>query len=153
LLDPSREQDAGIRAQLQYVNAFGRATYPLVMSAYSDHARGVIDRAELIETLEWLQALYLRRAITGLPLERLIARLCRARAEGRDALMRAIARITPSDERISAVLKYVELPHAAYVLGRLEGVDDPSAYDIEHIVPAAPGEAWSGDGIRSWREL
>src|SRR5690606_19280350 len=67
--------------------------------------------------------------------------------------MRAIARITPSDERISAVLKYVELPHAAYVLGRLEGVEDPADYDIEHIVPGAPGESGSGDGVRTWRAL
>src|SRR5690606_27645930 len=112
---------------------------------YSDHARGLIDRDELIETLEWTQALYLRRALVGLPPERLIARLCRARSEGRDALMRAFARITPSDERVSAVLKYVELPHAAYVLGRLEDVADTSGHDVEHIVPLMPGEAWSGD--------
>ncbi|MDP3950946.1 DUF262 domain-containing protein, partial [Microbacterium sp.] len=135
LLDPSSEEDAEIRRQLEYVNTFGRAAYPLAMSAYSDHARGIIPRAELIETLEWIQALYLRRALVGLPAERLIARLCRARAEGRDALMRAFARITPSDERVSAVLKYAELPHAAYVLGRIEEVEDTSDFDVEHIVP------------------
>lgn len=152
LLDPSLEADSEIRRQLVYINTFGRAAYPLAMSAYSDHARGLITREELIETLEWTQALYLRRALVGLPAERLIARLCRARVEGRDALMRAFARITPSDERVSAVLKYVELPHAAYVLGRLEDVSDAEGYDIEHIVPLLPGEAWSGDGIRSWSE-
>lgn len=152
LLDPSREEDAGIRRQLEFVNTFGRAASPLAMSAYSDHARGVIGRDELIETLEWIQALYLRRAIVNLPTERLIARLCRARAEGREALMRAFARITPSDERVSAVLKYGELPHAAYVLGRLEGVDDTTGFDVEHIVPLAPGDSWSGDGIRPWSE-
>jgi hypothetical protein len=152
LLDPSRESDPEIRRQLEYIGTFGRAAYPLAMTAYSDHARGLIGREELIETLEWTQALYLRRALVGLPPERLIARLCRARAEGRDALMRAFARITPSDERVSAVLKYVELPHAAYVLGRLEGVADPADLDIEHIVPLLPGDAWSGDGERIWSE-
>ncbi|WP_243225529.1 DUF262 domain-containing protein [Microbacterium sp. CIAB417] len=153
LLDPTREPDAGIRRQLQFVNTFGRAPYPLVMSAYSDHARGVIARDELIETLEWIQAMYLRRAIVNLPTDRLIARLCRARSEGREALMRAIARITPSDERVGAVLKYGELPHAAYVLGRLEDVEDASALDLEHIVPTAPGDTWSPDGRRTWSEL
>jgi len=153
LLDPSRESDAEIRRQLEYLNTFGRAAYPLAMSAYSDHARGMIARAELIETLEWTQALYLRRALVGLPSERLIARLCRARAQGRAALMRAFARITPSDERVSAVLKYVELPHAAYVLGRLEGAEDTSALDIEHIVPLMPSETWSGDGSRVWSDF
>ncbi|MFT4156717.1 MAG: DUF262 domain-containing protein [Microbacterium sp.] len=152
LLDPSKEADAGIAQQLRFVNTFGRAAYPLVLSVYSDHARGVIAREELIETLEWIQALYLRRTLVNLPNERLVARLCRARAEGRDAFARAIARITPSDERVSAVLKYSELPHAAYVLGRLEGIDEPIDYDVEKLVPAVPADTWSGDGIRSWSE-
>lgn len=152
LLDPAQETDPEIARQLRYVNTFGRSSYPLVMSAYSDHARGIIDRDELIETLEWLQALYLRRTLVNLPPERLIARLCRARSEGRDSLARAFARITPSDERVSAVLKYSELPHAAYVLGRLEGVDDIDAFDVEHIVPTVPGDTWSGDGARPWSE-
>jgi hypothetical protein len=99
-----------------------------------------------------VQALFLRRAIVGLPTDRLIARLCRARAQGRDRLMRAIARITPSDERVSAVLKYGELPHPAYVLGRIEGVDDTSDFDVESIVPPVPATTWSGDGVRSWNE-
>src|SRR5690606_20224030 len=72
LLDPSTEEDAEIRRQLEYINTFGRAAYPLAMSAYSDHARGLNPRRELIETLEWIQALYLRRALVGLPAERLI---------------------------------------------------------------------------------
>ena len=152
LLDPSLEEDAEIARQLRYVNTFGRAAYPLVLSAYSDHARARIDREELLETLERVQALYLRRTLVNLPNERLIARLCRARTEGRDSLTRAFARITPSDERVSAVLKYSELPHAAYVLGRLEGVEDPAEFDVEHIVPAVPGDSWSGDGVRLWSE-
>ncbi|UYO98531.1 DUF262 domain-containing HNH endonuclease family protein [Microbacterium sp. M28] len=153
LLDPSRETDAEIRRQLEFVNTFGRAAYPLVLRVYSDHSRGLIERGELLETLEWVQAMYLRRAIVNLPTDRLIARLCRARTAGREALMRAIARITPSDERVSAVLKYGELPHAAYVLGRLQDVEDAAGLDLEHIVPAAPGDAWSGGGARTWSEL
>lgn len=152
LLDPSREPDPEIARQLRFVNTFGRGSYPLVLAAYSDHARGLIARDELIETLEWLQALYLRRTLVNLPNERLVARLCRARTEGRDALARAFARITPSDERVSAVLKYSELPYAAYVLGRLEGVADTEDFDVEHIVPAVPGDTWSGDGVRPWSE-
>ncbi|MFS2241500.1 DUF262 domain-containing protein [Microbacterium sp. OR16] len=152
LLDPSRESDAGLRLQLNLLNTFGRTSYPLVMSAYADHRRGSIPREQLIDVLEWVQALFLRRAIVGLPTDRLIARLCRARTEGHDALMRAIGRITPSDERISAVLKYGELPHPAYVLGRIEGVEDLSDYDVETIVPPVPATSWSGDGSRPWNE-
>ncbi|WP_353113750.1 DUF262 domain-containing protein [Microbacterium sp.] len=153
LLDPSREEDGGIRRQLAFVNTFGRAAYPLVMSAYHDHRRGAISRDELIRTLEWVQTLLLRRAVVGLPTERLIARLCRARRTGTDALMRAIARITPSDERVSAVLKYVELPHAAYVLGRLLDVEDVAGFDVDHIAPAVPSDTWTGDGSRGWDDL
>ena len=152
LLAPKTEPDAEIARQLGYVNTFGRSAYPLVLAAYSDYRRGVIERAELLETLEWIQALYLRRTLVNLPNERLVARLCRARLDGRDALARAFARITPSDERVSAVLKYSELPHAAYVLGRLQGVDDTADFDIEHVVPPVPGDAWSGDGVRPWIE-
>ncbi|KNY06846.1 DUF262 domain-containing protein [Microbacterium sp. GCS4] len=150
LLDPSLETDPEIAAQLRGVNTFGRAAYPLVLSVYSDHARGLIERAELLQTLEWIQAMYLRRTLVSLPNERLVARLCRARANGRDALARAFARITPSDERVSAVLKYSELPHPAYVLGRIEGVEDTTHYDVEHIVPTVPSDSWSGDGQRPW---
>ncbi|MEV4667525.1 DUF262 domain-containing protein [Microbacterium sp. LWO12-1.2] len=152
LLDPSQEGDPEIARQLRHVNTFGRAAYPLVLSVYSDYSRGIVGREELLETLDWIQALYLRRTLVNLPTERLIARLCRAREQGRDALARALARITPSDERVSAVLKYSELPHAAYVLGRLQGVDDTEGFEIEHIVPPVPGDAWSGDGERAWSE-
>ncbi|MHC9044238.1 DUF262 domain-containing protein [Microbacterium saperdae] len=152
LLDPAQENDPEIARQLRHVNTFGRAAYPLVLSVYSDYSRGVAGRAELLETLDWIQALYLRRALVNLPTERLIARLCRARAQGRDSLARALARITPSDERVGAVLKYSELPHAAYVLGRLQGIEDTEGFDIEHIVPPVPGDAWSGDGVRLWSE-
>ncbi len=152
LLDPAQEPDAAIRRQLRWVNTFGRATYPLVMSVFSEYRRGILPKDAFVQTLEWTQALYLRRAIVGLPTDRLIARLCRARTEGDDALQRAFARITPSDERVSAFLKYRELPHAGYVLARLAGVDDTTDYDLEHIVPLAPGETWSGDGIRDWSE-
>ncbi|GAA4482827.1 DUF262 domain-containing protein [Microbacterium panaciterrae] len=152
LLDPTEEQDPEIRRQLSYVNAFGRATYPLVLSAYRDHQRGTITKDELIRTLERIQSLLLRRAVVGVPTDRLIARLCRARAEGPEQLLKAFARITPSDERIRVALKFADLPHALYVLGRLEGLQDPAGFDVEYVVPPAPHNNWSGDGERLWSE-
>ncbi|WP_251439485.1 DUF262 domain-containing protein [Microbacterium sp. USTB-Y] len=152
LLDPATEPDPEIRRQLAYVNTFGRATYPLVMSAYRDHRHSLITKYELIRTLERIQSLLLRRAVVGVPTDRLIARLCRARAEGPDELLKAFARITPSDERIRVALKFADLPHALYVLGRLEGLADPEGYDVEYVVPPAPHNNWSGDGVRLWSE-
>ncbi len=49
-------------------------------------------------------------------------------------------------------LKYGDLPHAAYVLGRLADVDSLAGLDVEHIVPLTPGDAWSGDGTREWAD-
>ncbi len=155
LLDPRQAPDAEIGRQLGYVNTFGRAPYPLVLRLYRDHAHGELGLTDLITSLEQLQSLLLRRTIVGTPTDRLVARLCRAAAVGRDELVGAIARITPSDERTRVGLKYGELPHAAYVLGRLAGADVDAAdeLDVEHVVPLAPGDDWSPDGVRRWADL
>jgi hypothetical protein len=151
LLDPALEPDAEIARQLGNLNTFGRGMYPLVMRAYSDYRSGATDKSTLLRTLEYVQALQLRRSVVGLGNERLVARLCRARALGEHELEQAISRITPSDERVRVGLKYAELPHPAYVLRRLAGVD-ASGLDVEHVFPPAPSESWSGDGVREWSE-
>jgi hypothetical protein len=147
LLDPSLEPDPSIARQLRYLNTFGRGAYPLVMREYRERA----DSASFVASMENIQALLLRRTVVGTSTERLIARLCRAREEG--DLVRAIGRITPSDERVRVALKYGALPHPAYVLGRLADVDSLEGLDFDHIVPLAPGDSWTGDGIREWSEL
>jgi len=152
LLEPAETPEPEIGRHFAYLNTFGRAMYPLAMRLYREHLRGVINTGELVETLEHLQSLLLRRTVVTLSNERLVARLCRAAAQGRDALVSAIARITPSDERVRVGLKYSDLPHARYVLERLSGADARSEFDIEHVVPLAPSDEWSGDGIRRWAD-
>ncbi len=152
LLNPREEPDAELARQLASVSTFGRGMYPLVMRAYHDHLHGELDREALVEMLEHVQALLLRRAVVGIPNDRLVARLCRAREEGQDAFVHAISRITPSDERVRVALKYNDLPHAAYVLGRLAGLTDPDELAVEHIAPLAPPDEWSGDGVRAWAD-
>jgi hypothetical protein len=152
LLEPSLEADPEVARQLGYLNTFGRGMYPLVMRAYLDYSRGELDRTVLIELLENIQSLLLRRTLVGISNERLVARLSRARGDGPDALVRAISRITPSDERVRVALKYAELPHAAYVLARLSDVQSSVDLDVEHIFPLAPGDSWSGDGEREWSD-
>ena len=122
------------------------------MRAYRDHAQGGIDRDTFIQTLEHVQSLLLRRTIVGVSTQRLVARLCRARERGQESLVRAIARITPSDERVRVALRYGELPHARYVLGRLMDVAPGADVEVEHIFPLSPGNAWSGDGVREWAD-
>ena len=92
-----------------------------------------------------MESLLLRRSVSGLANDRLVARLCRAREDGQEALERAVSRIMPSDERVRVALKYGELPHPFAVLTRLAGVE-PEDVDLEHVFPLAPGDAWSGDG-------
>ncbi|CAD5994015.1 DUF262 domain-containing protein [Agreia sp. COWG] len=152
LLEPSLEADPEVSRQLGYLNTFGRGMYPLVMRAYLDYSEGSLDATTLIELLENIQSLLLRRTLVGVSNDRLVARLSRARGDGPDALLRAISRITPSDERVRVALKYAELPHAAYVLARLSGVPSLDDLDVEHIFPLAPGDSWSGDGEREWAD-
>jgi len=152
LLQPAREEDQHVARQLAFVNTFGPGLYPLVLRAYGDHRAGSLDHASLLEILELVQSLLLRREIVGVGVERLVARLCRAYADGRDALIHAFSRIMPSDERVRIAVKYGALPHAAYVLGRLFDIDDVDAVDVEHIVPAAPGDDWTGDGTTAWAD-
>jgi len=153
LLEPSAVPDAEVGRQFAYLNTFGRGVYPLVMRLYRDHLRGELGIDELISSLEQLQSLLLRRKIVGISTERLVARLCRAAARGRDDLVHAIARITPSDERTRVGLKYSDLPHAHYVLGRLAGTNGSAGLVIEHVVPLAPSDDWSPDGARRWADL
>ncbi len=152
LLEPERAPDVRVARQLEHLNTFGRGMYPLVLRAYRDYARGVVDESTLIRSLEHVQSLLLRRAVAGLSNDRLVARLCRAREDGPESLLRAIARITPSDERVRVALKYGALPHAAYVLGRLAHVDSMEGLEVEHVLPLAPGDAWTGDGVREWAD-
>ena len=150
LLEPARAGDGEIARQLAFINTFGRGMYPLVMRAYRDHSRGSVRAKALIETLEQVQSLLLRRTIVGLDNERLVGRLCRAQQAREDTLARAIARITPSDARVRVALKYGGLRYTSYVLGRLAGIDGPFELDVEHIFPLAPADTWSGDGSREW---
>jgi hypothetical protein len=152
LMEPQLADDAEICRQLGYVNTFGRGMYPLVMRAYHDYSVAAVSRAELVETLEQVQALLIRRATVGLSTDRLVARLCRARDDGPTGLASAIARITPSDERVRVAVKYGALPHAAYVLARLADVDTLDGLEVEHVFPLAPGDTWSGDGVRAWAD-
>ncbi|HWI30536.1 MAG TPA: DUF262 domain-containing protein, partial [Microbacterium sp.] len=106
LLEPAHERDEEIALQLGHINTFGRGMYPLVLRAYRDYARGDADGSALIATLEHIQSLLLRRTVVGIGNDRLVARLCRAREEGAESLVRAIARVTPSDERVRVALKF-----------------------------------------------
>ena len=162
LLAPALAGDGEIAAQLAYVNVFGSAMYPLVMAVYRDYQLRAIDRDVLLETLERLQSLFLRKMVVGESRDHLAAQLCR-RLKKSGYPIREIVRRTPSDERVRNALKYQALPHAGYVLQRLETAGLKGlkreretarlkglALEIEHIFPQSPTDGWSGDGQREW---
>lgn len=152
LLEPSLEPDADVARRLTDLNTFGQTVFPLTMRAYRDFRHGDLAKDALLAELGNLESLLIRRSVVGLPNDQLVARLCRARGVGIGDLVTAIARIMPSDERVRVALKYGDLPHPAYVLGRLAGVPTLRGLDVEHVVPLTPGDAWSGDGVRAWAD-
>jgi len=156
LLDPALAGDAEVARALRHLGVFGPSMHPLELLAVRDWRRGRLPKAQLLDTLALVESLLLRRMVVGTNRERLVARLCRKWAEGPTELARAMARVTPSDERIRLALRYRALPAAGYVLSRLEGAEDlPEAAElvVEHVFPLAPGESWSGDGVRRWQDL
>ncbi|WP_292832462.1 DUF262 domain-containing protein [Microbacterium sp.] len=152
LREPAAAPDAALSRQLSRLSTFGPETAPLALHLFDAHVHGRLSRAHLMAALDHLQSLLLRRAVVGISTDRLIARLCRAAESGPAQLTRAIARITPSDERARVALKYSELPYARYVLGRLADADPLASFDLERVVPLTPGDDWSGDGVRRWAD-
>ncbi|MET2012574.1 DUF262 domain-containing protein [Microbacterium chocolatum] len=150
LLSPQTHARAPLASRLRGLSVFGSALHPLLLRALYDHRRGVTSEEDLSDTLQLAETLSLRRAVVGVSMDRIVPRLCRAREEGHVALRTAIARVTPSDERVRVALKFSPLPHAAFVLGRLAGLTAPEGYDVDHIAPVVPGEAWTGGDGRIW---
>ena len=150
LLEPDRAAHPLLTRHLRNLNVFGPGMYPLIMRAYHDHLHSRLDVAELVGTLTDVQALLVRRTVTEIGTDRLVARLCRAITLGSQDLVRAMARITPSDERVRVALKYRPLPHAGYVLAGLADVESTAGLDVEHVFPLHPADGWTGDGRRAW---
>jgi hypothetical protein len=153
LLDPSLEPDPAVRTHTAGIGTFGRVAFPLAMRAIADHGSGHRTHAELLTTLQSVESLLLRREIVGVPNDRIVARLCRAHSEGESSLIHAVARITPSNERVRVALKFGDVPHPGYVLGRLASRDGDPDVIVDHIAPLAPGDDWTPDGVRLWGDL
>jgi len=152
LLDPSTAPDAGLGGRFADLALFGRGMRPLALLATSDHLAGRVDRATLLDTLDRVLSLLLRRTIVGTDRTRLVARLCRTWRADLGGLDRAFARITPSDLRVRLALRYRPLPLPAYVLGRVLEVD-ARGLEVEHVFPLGASSDWTGDGVREFRDF
>ncbi|QLD10317.1 GmrSD restriction endonuclease domain-containing protein [Microbacterium oleivorans] len=152
LLEPASSADPELGRHLGYLAVLGRGMSPLALRLVHDARAGLLSHADLIARLEDVQSLLLRRTVVGIATERLVARLCRAYTDGPGTLTHAIARITPSDERVRVGLKYGDLPHPRYVLGRLAGVAPDEPLDVSPVFPAGAGDEWTGDGVRRFAD-
>jgi hypothetical protein len=158
LLTPDRAGDRDIGRQLHHVNTFGTAMYPLLLGVYRDYQLQDVDKETLLAILEQLQSLYLRKMVVGASRDHLAAQLCRKRRQyGYQGMADTVRRRTPSDERIRRALTYRPLPHAGYVLHRIDEhqVSERThlnGLQIEHIFPQFPKDTWSGNGT-PWHAL
>lgn len=152
LLDPAQCGDEEVARHLRHCNTFGTAMYPLLLGVYRDYQLGQIDKTALIEILEQLQSLYIRKMVVGSSRDHLAAQLCR-KWQQYGYPIRDISRWMPTDERVRQALKHNTLPHADYVLRRIEEPHDLNQVgdlQIEHIFPQFPGNTWSADGGAEW---
>ncbi len=155
LLHPDREQDRDVATQLQMVRAFEGIPRPLLLGMYSDYAEQRIDKDSLLVALERLQTMLVRRALVNLERDiAMIGRLCRELREGGYPL-EGLVRRTPEDPQVRLALAHGSLPHAGYVLARLQRPDaELTGLQIEHIHPQVPNSDWSGDGGKTtWGAL
>ena len=147
LLDPTRVEDEEVATQLRLVRAFEGTPRPLLLGIYSDYAEQRIDAAMFIDTLERLQTMLVRRALVGFERDLgTIGRLCRELRE-RGYPLEGLIRRTPEDPQVRLALSHGSLPHAGYVLTRLQRPEpELTNLQVEHIYPQNPKDAWSGDG-------
>lgn len=151
LLDPAKEDDADIASQFRHVKAVSSTMYPLILGVYRDYQTGKLKKDKLIEILERLESLFLRKMVVGESRDHLIAQLCRRwRQHGypiRDLLRRA-----PSNERVRNALQQWSLPRAPYVLTRMQDTTQTAmdSLQLEHIFPQYPGAAWRDRTGRRW---
>lgn len=155
LLDPSGEKDEDVAVQLRLVRAFEGTPRPLLLGMYGHYSQGRIDKATFVNALERLQTMLVRRALVNLERDLgMIGRLCRElRADGYP--LEGFVRRTPEDPQVRLALSHGSLPHAGYVLVRLQR-PDPSLTNlqVEHIHPQTPSSRWSGDGgATTWGDL
>ncbi len=154
LLNPSLEQDPIVERQLHLLQAFGGAPRPLMMAVYGDYRAGRISPATVVETLEQLQTMLIRRALVGHSTDiAKIGRLCNELRESGYPISGLLG-FAPEDPATRLALTHGSLPLAGYVLRRLQFGDRTDLdLQIEHVYPQTPHDVWSSDGLSTWGDL
>ena len=172
LLNPTREQDAEIRQQLQYIKRLEINTaYPFLLSIYHDYSQNIIDKQQFVKVLELVQSFVVRRFIVGLPtnaLNKVFMSLYDSKAIieptnylaifEKNLLNRINSQRFPANEEIASALESAAVYSFAsknddYLLERLENFNNNEYVNIknnpeitiEHIFPRNPDETWQQD--------
>ena len=153
LLRPTTEPDPQVSEQLDLLRAFEGAPRPLLLLLYGEYTEKQCDKQALVETLELVQSLFMRRALVGLPRDiGLAGSLCRETRSDRSGLNDSLIRRTPQDAAVRLALTHSALPLAGYVLRRLQRPASAIGLQVEHIYPQTPRADWSGGGVQ-WGAL
>ena len=166
LLNPQREADADIRAELAYINRLEiNVAYPFLMPVYLDYDKQVISRTVFLDVLKLVQSFTWRRFIVGLPTNALnkIFMSLYDRIQPQDylgSLQRSLMRRTggqrfPRDAEVVAMLKDKDIYNTKqrtrmYFFERIENhnnneqvaIFENGYITIEHIFPQNPEAGW-----------
>jgi hypothetical protein len=164
-INPSTEQDAAIRQQLEYLNRLEvNVAFPFLLQVFEDKENGVISKEELIKILKLIQSYTWRRFIVGLPTNALNKIFMTLYAEVDeeeyfDSIVRALMKKRgsgkfPRNEEVKVALRDKDLYNTQaknkyYFFELLENYNNREYVNtnnelitIEHIFPQNPSPEW-----------
>jgi uncharacterized protein with ParB-like and HNH nuclease domain len=180
-INPDVESDADIRRQLQNIDQLEiNVSYPFLLQVFTDYENEVINKNQLLDTIELIQSFVWRRFILGLPtnaLNKIFMRLYEDVDTG--DYVNSIAgslikkkgpqRFPKNTEVLANVIEKdfynIKPKNRTYFLQRLENhnnkeavqLDADSGITIEHIFPQTPDAKWkhqlSDDAYQAFNEI
>ena len=165
LINPSKENDAEIRRELNYINRLEiNVSFPFLMPVYNDYTNELIDKKCFLQILKFIQAYVWRRFVLGLPtnaLNKIFMNLYGdvAKDDYLVSIQKALLKKKgvqkfPNDKEIELALAEkdvynIQSKNRVYYLELLENynnreyvnVENPDI-TIEHIFPQTPEAKW-----------
>lgn len=164
-LNPSREPDARIRKELEYVQRLEfNIAYPFLLPLFDDYQKEMFGKEDLIAILKLLQSYVWRRFVVGLPTNALnkvfmilyndIDPTNYLTSVEKSLVRKKGTSKLPTDEEVGLALLEkdvytIQAKNRTYFFELLEnhnnrefvGIDNPSI-TVEHIFPQNPDEKW-----------
>ena len=166
LVNPNKEQDSGIRLQLEYIDRLEiNVAFPFLLQVYDDYSKQLIDKTAFIAVLELVQNFTWRRFMLGLPtnaLNKIFMNLYDKVDPSnylysiqKTLMQRPGVQRFPKDKEVSDALRIKDLyniksKNRIYLLERIENHNNHEPVTIEgneritteHIFPQNPDPKW-----------